>query len=323
MTTRTLRYLLRPFEQFLADPTIEIVVNRPNEIGVETREGWTWHEADLSYEHCEAIGILAAFQSGQDLSQVGPIVTAVIPDGQRIHVNRPNATPPGIVTINIRQPSSYAPTLPKLVDTGMFEPAAHEVVAPDREIDGLDAALAVKLARAVRERKNILLAGPTNSGKTTMAQALISAIPLTERLITVEDTAEWTRIKHRNRCALFYSKDNRGVSEVRSEQLLEASLRMRPDRVLMGELRDGAAWTYLRGVIAGHPGGITTLHANSAEGAFNALRLMMRQHSEGKTMPDDVIEGMLRDQIDCVVHLSRSPTTKRINVTDVYEKAAA
>jgi Flp pilus assembly CpaF family ATPase len=122
------------------------------------------------------------------------------------------------------------------------------------------------------------------------------------------------------RCVVNGARRDR--TEIRSEQLLEASLRMRPDRVLMGELRDGAAWTYLRGVIAGHPGGITTLHANSAEGAFNALRLMMRQHPEGKTMPDDVIEGMLREQIDIVCHLSRSPTTKRINVTDVYEKAA-
>jgi type IV secretion system protein VirB11 len=320
MSTRTLRHLLQPFEPFLADPTIEIVVNRPNEIGVETPSGWTWHEADLSYEHCEAIGILAAFQNGQDLSQVTPIVTATIPDGQRIHVNRPNATLPGIVSINIRQPSSYVPTLPRLADTGMFEPAQEAVIAPELAVEGIDAGLAAKLTKAVLERKNILLAGAVNTGKTTLAQALIAAIPMTERLITVEDTAEWNRISHRNRVALFYSKDNQGVSQLRSEQLLEGSLRMRPDRVLMGELRDGAAWTYLRGIVAGHPGCITTLHANSAEGAFNALRLMMRQHPEGKTMPDDVIEGMLREQIDIVVHLRRSPTTKRIHVTSVYEK---
>jgi type IV secretion system protein VirB11 len=203
----------------------------------------------------------------------------------------------------------------------MFEAAEEPVaVALVPDIDGLDAGLAGQLARAVRERKNVLLAGAVNTGKTTLAQALIAAIPMPERLITVEDTAEWTRIKHRNRCALFYSKDNRGVSEIRSEQLLEASLRMRPDRVLCGELRDGAAWTYLRGIVAGHPGCITTLHANSAEGAFNALRLMMRQHPEGKTMPDDVIAGMLREQIDIVVHLARHSTTRRIYVTSVYER---
>jgi len=333
MTERMLASLLQPFAPFLADPeTIEIVVNRPHEIGVEARGQWTWHPADLSYDHLEAIGILSAFQTSQELSPAHPIVTAKIPTGQRIHINRPPATAPGIVSIDIRQPTAQAPTVAALAKTGMFTtrqntpPAADLVSSLGVDLgfnlaDDLGHQLAYRLVEAVHQRRNILIAGATNTGKTTLAQALIAIIPLLERIITVEDTPEWNRLPHHNRVALYYSKGEQGTAAIRPEELLEASLRMRPDRVLMGELRDGAAWTYLRSIVAGHPGCITTLHANSAEGAFNALRLMMRQNQEGRTMPDDVITGLLRDLVDIVVHLERDKD--QIHVTSVYERRAA
>jgi len=92
---------------------------------------------------------------------------------------------------------------------------------------------------------------------------------------------------------------------VRTEDLLEASLRMRPDRVLMQELRDGAAFAYLRGVVAGHPGSITTLHAQSTAGAFDALRLMVRQHPAGATLADADVRELLSQMVDIVVHCER------------------
>jgi type IV secretion system protein VirB11 len=118
--------------------------------------------------------------------------------------------------------------------------------------------------------------------------------------------------------ALFYSKGDQGSARVRSEDLLEASLRMRPDRVLMQELRDGAAFAYLRGVVAGHPGSITTLHAQSAAGAFDALRLMVRQHPAGATLGDADVRELLLQMVDIVVHCERHSNT--FNVTELWWK---
>ncbi len=104
---------------------------------------------------------------------------------------------------------------------------------------------------------------------------------------------------------LFYSKGDQGLAKVRSEELIEAALRMRPDRVLMQELRDGAAFSFIRGVAAGHPGSITTLHAGSADGAFDALRLMVKQHDAGKHLADADVRAFLRQLVDVVIHCEK------------------
>ncbi len=316
---RSERHLLTPFMPHLNPATIEIVVNRPNEIGVETREGWTWYEVDLPYRNCRAIGILSAFMDGKDLSPSKPIMTAKTPFGQRIHVNHPPVTKPGIVAINIRVPSENAPTMEWLFSTGMFTPPRPPLpVIPPLEIEGLDSDLAARLTSAVYARRNVLIAGATNSGKTTLMGALIDAIPDGSRIITIQDADELDRIRHRNHVSLHYNADD--LDGIQSDQLLKSTLRMRPDRVLMGELRGREAWTYLNSVVKGHPGGISTLHADSAAGAFDALETMVRMHPEGQSMPDSVVTKLLRTHVDVVVHLKRDEKTKRISVTGVYER---
>ena len=185
----------------------------------------------------------------------------------------------------------------------------------------MDSDWAAMLGQAVLDRRNILIAGATGSGKTTIAKALIEAIPLADRLVTIEDTAKWNSIPHRNRVALFYSKGDQGAAKVRSEDLLECSLRMRPDRVLMQELRDGATFAYLRGVVAGHPGCITTLHAGSARGAFDALRLMIRQRPAGSTLGAADVQSLLTMLVDIVVYCER--TGNECRVTDIYQNESA
>ena len=223
-----------------------------------------------------------------------------------MQICRPPAVHPGLVSITIRRPSSFRPTLSTLEGKGLFRQTS-DCDVHDASMAGAYHSRDLRsfLSSAVLARKNILICGATGSGKTTLARALIEEIPGEERLITIEDTPEWEAIPQRNRVALFYSKGDQGSARVRSEDLLEASLRMRPDRVLMQELRDGAAFAYLRSVVAGHPGSITTLHAQSAAGAFDALRLMVRQHPAGATLADADVRSLLSQMVDIVVHCER------------------
>ena len=154
---------------------------------------------------------------------------------------------------------------------------------------------------AVRARKNILVSGPTGSGKTTWTKALIREIPPEERLITIEDAQELVLDRHPNHVRLFYSKDDQGQARVRPKQLLECCLRMRPDRILLAELRAEEAFDYLRNVNSGHPGSITSVHATSAELAFEQLVLLIKQSPGGRDLARSDIKQLLYLLIDVVI----------------------
>ena len=154
---------------------------------------------------------------------------------------------------------------------------------------------------AVVSRKNIVVSGPTGSGKTTWTKALIREIPGDERLITIEDARELILDSHPNHVRLFYSKDDQGLSRVTPKQLLEACLRMKPDRILLAELRSEGAFDYLRNVNSGHPGSITSVHAASAELAFEQLMLLVKQSSAGRELPRADIKALLYLLVDIVI----------------------
>ena len=320
---QTLRRLLAPIASLLSDPSVtEIVINRPGEVGVERRDGWTWQDiAALSYPHLDAIATLAAAMSQQDVDPEHPLCGAILPDGQRVQICRPPAVAAGTLSLTIRRPSNFAPTISTLADGGLFvgtAGCAPRIDAVDAEL--LDLHSARDWARffplAVQAKQTIIVSGDTGSGKTTFAKALIQAIALDERLITIEDTAEFIALPHRNLVSLFYSKGDQGIARVRAEDLIEAALRMRPDRVLMQELRDGAAFTFIRNVAAGHRGSITTCHAPTAAGAFDALRLMIKQHDAGRHMADADTRGLLVQLVDIVAHCRRDHRGFAIN--EVY-----
>jgi type IV secretion system protein VirB11 len=154
---------------------------------------------------------------------------------------------------------------------------------------------------AVRSRKNILVSGPTGSGKTTWTKALIREIPSDERLVTIEDAKELVLDRHPNHVRLFYSKDDQGVARLTPKQLLECCLRMKPDRILLAELRAEEAFDYLRNVNSGHPGSITSVHATSAELAFEQLVLLVKQHQGGRELARSDIKSLLYLLIDVVI----------------------
>ena len=318
---RTLRLMTAPISGFLADAdTTEVVINRPGEVGVERRGQWSWHNLpELDFARLDAIATLAAAMMKQDVGPDLPLCGSFMPDGERIQICRPPATADGIVSLTIRKPPGSAPSLDQLADRGLFTATdvAHQHMHPlDAELMDLHRAKDWRrfFPLAVRARKNIIACGATGSGKTTVARALIQAIPLEERLLTIEDTPEFGKLPQRNVVSLFYSKGDQGSARVRSEELIEASLRMRPDRVLLQELRDGAAFSFIRSVASGHPGSITTCHAEDPEGAFDVLRLMVKQHEAGRYMADPDTRTLLRQHIDVVIHCAKDP----YRITQVY-----
>jgi type IV secretion system protein VirB11 len=154
---------------------------------------------------------------------------------------------------------------------------------------------------AVVSRKNIVVSGATGSGKTTWTKALIREIPAEERLITIEDAQELVLDRHANHVRLFYSKDGQGLARVTPKQLLEACLRMKPDRILLAELRAEEAFDYLRNVNSGHPGSITSVHAASAELAFEQLVLLVKQSAGGRELARGDIKSLLYLLVDVVI----------------------
>lgn len=313
---------LEPIRPFLdADSVTELVVNRPGEIATEGPTGWQWHEVpELTAGWLARIGNLTANFTRQTLSAEMPLCSTSLPSGERVQIVAPPAVEEGQYSITIRKPSTRQFSLEDLAAYGLFSStrASASMKAPvNEELKRLhlSGAWPEFLELAVRERKNILISGATGSAKTTLAKALIALIPREERLITIEDTRELV-MPHRNCVHTIYAKDGQGQARVTAKGLLEASLRMRPDRILLQELRDGTAFFYLRNVNSGHPGSITTVHANSAALAIEQLTLLVKESEGGRDLERSEIRAMLRLLVDVVVQCKKE--NGRFQVTEIW-----
>ena len=299
----------------------ELVINRPFEAGVEQSGRWTWHDVpEMSFDWLMTLARAAAAATKQDIRSDAPLVSTVLPTGERCQFLIPPATLEGIVSVTMRKPSAVTLSLDDMISGGVFA----ETAVAGRAIPAVDRRLLEMLQSkdwrgflelAVVSRKNILISGATGSGKTTISKALIQLIPDHERLLTIEDARELV-VPHRNCVHMIYSKDDQGQAKIGPKQLLESALRMRPDRILLQELRDGTAFFYLRNVNSGHPGSITTVHANSAEGAFEQLTLLVKESEGGRDLGRDDIRGMLKSLIDVVLQAEK--VDGRWKVKEVY-----
>lgn len=261
-----LRLLLKPVLEWLEDPrTEEVAINRPGEAFVRQAGAFTKHPLSLTYDDLEDIAILAGALRKQDVGPRSPLCATELPGGERLQICLPPAVQSGTVSLTIRRPSSRVSELKEVSSRydasrwNQWRFRQERQAQQDKQILEHYARgnLEEFLQACVTGRLTMLLCGHTGSGKTTMSKTLINAIPPQERLITIEDTLELV-IPHENHVRLLYSKDGAGVGGVTAEQLLQASLRMRPDRILLGEMRDDAAWAYLSEVVSGHPGSIST-----------------------------------------------------------------
>jgi type IV secretion system protein VirB11 len=165
------------------------------------------------------------------------------------------------------------------------------------------------LRDAVRARKTVLISGGTSSGKTTFLNALLKVVPAQERIITIEDTPE-IAVSQPNSLGLVAVKGDLGEAKITVDDLLHASLRLRPDRIIVGEIRGRETATFLRAINTGHPGSFTTVHANSPEGALEQIALMVMQ--SGLTLSRSETVAYARSLIDVVVQLGRVGGERRI-----------
>jgi type IV secretion system protein VirB11 len=301
LTLRGLRPLLSDRE------VMELCINRPNEAFVETRAGWRReHLPFADFDWCLRLAKLIANSTQQRIDATSPLLSASLPTGERVQIVMPPATTAGCVAIAIRRPAQEIWSIEELAARGIFRLTKRSSQTLDENEQQLLSLLAASnfeafMRLAVRSRKNIVVSGPTGSGKTTWTKALIREIPSEERLVTIEDAKELVMDRHPNHVRLFYSKDDQGVARVTPKQLLESCLRMKPDRILLAELRAEEAFDYLRNVNSGHPGSITSVHATSAELAFEQLVLLVKQNQGGRELARSDIKSLLYLLIDVVI----------------------
>ena len=299
---------LAPLSAYIDDSTLtEICINRPREIWTEGNQGWQRYDApSLSFHHCRQLATLIASYNGKSISADKPVLSASLPSGERVQVIIPPACEPNTVSITIRKPSMIDKTLEELEAEGAFD----EVMMTDDTLKPFEHELLQLRSEgkirefmdlAVRKHRNILIVGKTGSGKTTITKSLIRSIPLEERLVTIEDVHELFLNQHPNKVHLFYSREDEGGSKVSPKQALASCLRMKPDRILLAELRGDESWEFIKSVNTGHPGSISTMHANGALEAFDQLTALIKDSSTGAHLDTDYIKNRLFTTLDVVL----------------------
>lgn len=288
----------------------EICINRPGELWLERAGGWHRVEVpSLTYDRARqfCVSVVNESNTGQRITDLEPVVSLTFPTGQRAQFVIPPACDAGRISITIRLPSRQTRTLDQYERDGFFENVVEQSGAISEADEELLDFRRVRrygdfFRKAVQHRKNIVVAGATGSGKTTFMKSLVAHIPATERLVTIEDARELF-IDQPNVVHLLYSKGGQSLSNVTAKSCMEACLRMKPDRIILAELRGDEAFYFIRNCASGHPGSITSCHAGSPAQAWDQLALMVKASTEGSGLEFETIKRLLRMTIDIVVHI--------------------
>ena len=294
-----------------SEDVTEICVNRPGEIWLETASAG-WQRVDmpqLTFERARQFctAVVNESNTGQRITDADPMVSLTFPTGQRAQFVIPPACDAGRVSITIRLPARFSKSLEQYERDGFFGEILEqtgEIGDHDRELLALREArdYAGFFRKAVAYHKNIVVAGATGSGKTTFMKSLVNHISDSERLVTIEDARELF-IQQPNVVHLLYSKGGQSISSVTAKTCMEACLRMKPDRIILAELRGDESFYFIRNCASGHPGSITSCHAGSTTQAWDQLALMVKASSEGSGLEFAVIKRLLMMTIDIVVHI--------------------
>jgi len=285
---------LRPIEHLILDEAIsEVMVNGPDRIFIE-KSGFIEQVKGVSLGERSLLVAVKniARRLGDDISETKPILDSRLPDGSRVAAVIPPCSLGG-VTLTIRKFSSRSFAMEELIAAGT-----------------LDRQLANRLEDYVLKRKNLLVSGGTGSGKTTLTGLLARFIPEDERIVLIEDTAE-LQLPQSNLVRFEARREMNGVPAVSIRDLLKASLRHRPDRIILGEIRSGEAFDLLQVLNTGHAGTLSTLHANSARHGLSRFTSCILQ--SGIELPYAAIKTNIGDSLDVLVHVERRPGRRFIS----------
>ncbi len=309
---------------YMSSPDVtEICINKPGELYLETREGWRHIEVpSLTFERARQFctAVVNESNTGQRITDADPVVSLTFPTGQRAQFVIPPACDAGKVSITIRLPSKHTKTLLQYQEDGFFDQIVeqgHVLSEQDRELLELRYSrnYAEFFKKAVLYKKNIVVSGATGSGKTTFMKSLVNHIPENERLVTIEDARELF-ITQPNTVHLLYSKGGQSTSNVTAKSCMEACLRMKPDRIILAELRGDESFYFIRNCASGHPGSITSCHAGSTTQTWDQLALMVKASAEGAGLEFAIIKRLLMMTIDILVHIKAHAGQRNITGID-------
>lgn len=283
------------------DSITEVMINGPQNIFIE--QNGRLFQLDKQFEsqrRLEDIIQRIVGLAGREVNQANPICDTRLPDGSRVNVVLPPIALCG-PTVTIRKFSKTPMTIEKLIEYGS--------ITQD---------IADKLELLVKAKYNIFISGGTGSGKTTFLNALSNYIPHDERVITIEDSAELQIVNIDNLVSLETRNANAsGAGQITIRDLIKSSLRMRPERIIVGECRGGEALDMLQAMNTGHDGSLSTGHANSTEDMLSRLETMVLQGAAG--LPLEAIRQQIASAVDIIIHLSRlrDKSRKTMEITEV------
>ena len=298
------------FGELLAKDNInEIAYQKPHELWYQDNKG-VWHLCKTELNEAIALSYASTLANNMNdvINENKPILSCMLPNGDRVQVTMPPSSK--YTSITIRKPSRTHITFEMIKNSGAFDEIKtvdeEAISKTDKELRTFfeDKNWADFLSKSVEYGKNIVMVGETGSGKTTFMKSLIDFIPINERIITIEDVSEIVFHKHKNYVNLFYPDNAKPGDFLNAGVLLKSCLRMKPDRILLAELRGSEAYDFINILSSGHKGSITSLHAGSCLETFTRLALMIIQSEQGRAISFNRILKMLEGAINVVVHFT-------------------
>lgn len=306
----------------------ELMINRPRECFVEGSDGVKRFEDDrLTLRALEDLANVLTIFNNKHITAKDPMHSVTLPAGERCHIIMPPACETGTVVFSFRKPSSSRFSLNDYASTGRldnFKMATDRASTTDTKLHQFEEDLLSFLEKkeideffklAIEKRLNICLVGGTGSGKTTFTKSLADLVDHKTRIITIEDTHELDLPNHANRIHLFYKE------HITAKSVISSCMRLKPDRIFLTELRGDEAWDYLSALNTGHPGGLTSVHANDAVSVYYRIAQLAKESAAGQGMDYQYILNIVKSTIDIVCFFEK--TALKEIYYDPYAKRVA